>query len=401
MQRNRLSMLERFYFSNSYLCRCLIIFISIFVLNACTATDQRMLMQAVKGKNAEQAAESFVRQKKRQYERDPTALVRDVQNLKALFDQLRGNAGKVWGEKDVNLPSKKKYVKYTNNYRSRALVDFQSGNITVETLNGKYPKSQLKQAIVTTLLTTDDPSATDIFSDKPPGFNGQPYLYGQVLDQDGKSIRYEWRANRFADYLIKHQLKVNKQSKGIRYAVTFPMVGNHHQLRKQKYSEYVLASSAKYQIAPSLIYAIIETESSFNPFAVSPANAYGLMQVVPSTAGKDVYMRIKKRKDKPTKSVLFRPQQNIDIGTAYLHILDDIYLDDLGNNTSREYAVISAYNGGAGNVFKTFSRNRKNAPSVINGLSPSQVFWRLTNKHPRAESRRYLEKVTQYKKKYL
>ncbi|UAA39166.1 membrane-bound lytic murein transglycosylase MltC [Paraneptunicella aestuarii] len=382
------------------LCYLCIAAIALLVLNACTTTDRRMLAQAAKGRNVEQAAESFARQKKHQYQNDPTALVRDVQNLTVLFEQLRGNAGKVWGEKNVNLPSRKKYVKYTDHYRSRALVDFDSGSITVETLNGKAPDSQLKQAIVTTLLTTDDPAETDIFTDTPPNFSGQPYLYGQVLDQEGKAIRYEWRAKRFAEYLIKHHQQRSETSKGTRYSVTFPMVQNHHQLRKQKYSEYVLESSAKYQVPPALIYAIIETESSFNPFAVSPANAYGLMQVVPKTAGKDVYTRIKKRNDQPTRSVLFRPQDNIDIGTAYLHILDDIYLDDLNNHQSREYAVISAYNGGAGNVFKTFSNNRKHAPSVINGLSSSQVYWRLTQKHPRAESRRYLEKVMQYQEKY-
>ena len=279
-------------------------------------------------------------------------------------------------------------------------MDFRAGTITVETINTKNPQQHLKDAIVTTLLTTDDPTATDIFTDESPQFNGQPYLYGQVLDQDKKPIRYPWRASRFADHLLKTHMKSKATDKGTAYYVTLPMERNHAQLRKQKYAQYVLASASKYQIQPELIYAIIETESSFNPFAVSAANAYGLMQVVPSTAGKDVYTRIKKRSDKPTQSVLFKPEENIDIGTAYLHILDDIYLKQVTNSTSREYSIISAYNGGAGNVFKTFSPDRKKAPAVINHLSPSQVYWRLTQKHPRAESRRYLEKVTQFKTKY-
>lgn len=381
--------------------RCTLVVLSIFMLNACSATDQRNFISAVQSNKPDEAIKRFAKRKEQQYKNDPTALVRDIQHLRQLFDQLRDNAGKVWGTKDVNLPSRKKYVKYTDKYQSRALVDFGAGEITVETINAKEPKKQLRQAIVTTLLSTEDPTATDIFTDKAPSFSGRPHLYGQVLDQDGKSIRYEWRAGRFADYLIKRQLKSKTTKKGKSHYVRFPMVNNHNQLRKQKYSEYVLASATKYQIDPSLIYAIIETESSFNPFAVSPANAYGLMQVVPSTAGKDVYTRVKKRGGQPTQSVLFKPEQNIDIGTAYLHILDDIYLKKLNNTKSREYSVISAYNGGAGNVFKTFSKDRKHAPAVINNLSPSQVFWRLTQKHPRAESRRYLEKVTDYKKKYM
>lgn len=383
-----------------FLSRVFLVIAGIFLLNACSATDQRNFIKAVQTNKPDRALKSFAQRKEQQYKNDPSALLRDIQTITKLLDELRGNAGKVWGKKEVSIPSKKKYVKYTDKYRSRALVDFGAGNITVETINAKNPSLQLKQAIVTTLLTTDDPAATDIFTDKKPQFNGKPYLYGQVLDQDRKPIEYQWRASRYADYLIKRQMKSKRTSKGTTHYVSFPMERNHDQLRKQKYSKYVLASASKYQVPPELIYAIIETESSFNPFAVSSANAYGLMQVVPATAGKDVYTRIKKRRDKPTKSVLFKPEQNIDIGTAYLHILNDIYLKKVSNATSREYSIISAYNGGAGNVFKAFSGDRKKAPAVINGLTPSQVYWRLTQKHPKAESRRYLEKVTKFKKKY-
>lgn len=378
-------------------------------LIACSATDQKLLTRAInsasQGKNhstpsLQSISEQFVQQKKQQYRNDPSAIIRDLHNIKALLQQLKNNAGKVWGVDDAHLPSRKKYVKYTDDYRSKATIDFAAGKITVETLNASEPHRQLKQAIVTTLLTTDDPSSTDIFSDRTPQFSGEPHLFGQVLDQDKQPIRFQWRANRFADYLLTNNLQQSRVAKGVRHAVSFDLVKNHHYLRKQQYSEYVLAAANKYQISPTLIYAIIETESSFNPFAVSSANAYGLMQVVPKTAGKDVYQRIKNRSDIPTRSVLFTPAQNIDIGTAYLHILDDIYLKKLQNAQSREYSVISAYNGGAGNVMKTFAKDRASAPSVINRLAPAQVLRRLTQDHPRAESRRYLEKVIEFRKKY-
>lgn len=390
------------------LLRCLVGAATLLLLS-CSATDQRILTSAIQNASNSTSNSSsqfkavtqhFVDQKKQQYQDDPSAIIRDVQNLKSLFERLKNNAGKVWGERDANLPSRKQYVKYTDNYRTKATVDFSAGSIIVETIHANQPKSKLKDAVVTTLLTTDDPSSTDIFSDQTPQFNGEPYLFGQVLDQDRKPIRYQWRANRFAEHLVATQSKQSKVEKGTRHYVTIPLVKNHHHLRKQQYSQYVLASANKYQVSPTLIYAIIETESSFNPFAVSSANAYGLMQVVPKTAGKDVYQRIKKRHDMPTRSVLFTPAKNIDIGTAYLHILDDIYLKKLLNATSREYSVISAYNGGAGNVMKTFSKDRKLAPAVINGLAPAQVYWRLTQKHPRSESRRYLEKVLEFRKKY-
>ena len=69
----------------------------------------------------------------------------------------------------------------------------------------------------------------------------------------------------------------------------------------------LIAAARRYNLEPELIYAIIETESSFNPYAVSHANAYGLMQVVASTAGRDVFERVRKIPGQPTSQQLFDP----------------------------------------------------------------------------------------------
>jgi membrane-bound lytic murein transglycosylase C len=295
-------------------------------------------------------------------------------------------------------------VKYTNDYKARAIVDFEKGSILVETLaDSSQAKtlSNLQQAIVTTLLSTSDPQKTDIFSSDAPQLLGKPYLYQQIVDRDNKPIQYQWRAKRFSKYLTEFNLQKYTKNKKQIYAVRIKMVEKHQHLREEKYSRYVLAAAKRYQLSPQLIYGIIETESSFNPFAVSTANAYGLMQVVPKTAGADVYQRIKKKKGLPTKQQLFDPAFNIDIGSAYLHILNNNYLKAVKNSTSRHYSIISAYNGGAGNVLKTFHSNRKTAMNVLNAKSSNDVYYLLTKKHPKTESRRYLEKVTKAEKKYL
>lgn len=328
----------------------------------------------------------------------------DVNNIKALFEELRRHIKEVWAEDKPQVPDKKKLVKYTNNYKARAIVDFEKGSILVESLaSSSQAKTldNLQRAIVTTLLSTSDPQKTDIFSSETPQLSGKPYLYQQVVDHDNKPIQFQWRANRFSKYLTEFKLqKYNNNNKQI-YAVRIPMVEKHQHLREQKYSTYVLAAAKRYQISPQLIYGIIETESSFNPFAVSAANAYGLMQVVPKTAGADVFERIKKKTGTPTKQQLFDPAFNIDMGSAYLYILNNNYLKDVTNSTSRHYSIISAYNGGAGNVLKTFHTNRKTAMQVLNTKSSQDVYYLLTKKHPRAESRRYLEKVTKAEKTYL
>lgn len=359
-----------------------------------------MLAKAVTSGDPGEVLESYTRQKAVQYQQNPRALVYDLKNLKDLLDELRDNAGGKWGKDKTELPDNDTYVKYSQNYQARAIVDFAAGYVTVETINAEDYRVQLREAIITTLLSTDDPNATDIFSAETPQFTGEPFLYEQVLDQEGVAIRFEWRAGRFAEFLLATQLTTTQDKTGEIHSVTFPLVLNHHQLRKKQYARYVLASAARYQVPANLIFAIIETESSFNPFAVSRANAYGLMQIIPASAGKDVYTRIKGRNDQPTQSVLFRPEDNIDIGTAYLHILDDIYLKNIRQTQSREYATIAAYNGGAGNVFKTFGRNRSAALNAINQLSAQQVHDRIRTRHPKAETRRYLQKVLNFKQHY-
>ncbi len=55
---------------------------------------------------------------------------------------------------------------------------------------------------------------------------------------------------------------------------------------------------------------------------------------------------------------LVDPASNIDTGTAYLAMLNNVYLGGIDNPTSRRYAVITAYNGGAGSVLRVFSNDK-------------------------------------------
>ena len=372
------------------------VFVAVSLLTACTVTDARLIARAIDSKDISTLSDA----KADQYIRNPRVLVRDIKTITELLGQLKSQAEKTWGHEGADLPTSTTFVKYTDGYNSKAIIDFGNGRITVETIAKEHSLGELKHALVATLLATDDPSSTDIFTDRDPDFTGKPFLLGQVVDQDGKAIQFEWRAKRFAEYLIENHRTYVKVSGPSRHSVTFPLVTNHNELRKIKYSDPVLAAAARYQVAPSLIFAIIETESSFNPFAISSANAYGLMQIIPSTAGKDVYSRVKGLKDQPSADVLFDVEANIDIGTAYLHLLDDLYLKSVADPQSRGYATISAYNGGAGNVFKTFGSNREKAIAVMNAEPPSVVYERLVNEHPREETQRYLRKVLAFQNNY-
>ena len=179
------------------------------------------------------------------------------------------------------------------------------------------------------------------------------------------------------------------------------MVRDHLGIRAAKYRSQVTAAAKRFGVSGNLIYAIMKVESDFNPFAVSSAMAVGLMQVVPSTAGSDVYRLLNNRKGQPTAKDLFQPPVNITYGTAYLHLLDTRFLAGITNPVSREYCMIAGYNGGAGAVLRTFDRDRDRAAARINGLPPDTVYATLRDKAPHAETRRYLGKVLEAKKQFV
>ncbi|WP_415720009.1 membrane-bound lytic murein transglycosylase MltC [Photobacterium ganghwense] len=330
----------------------------------------------------------------------PGQFTKDEAALDRLINSFSGQVKRHWGDNDSLIASKRQYVKYTDGYQSRAHVDFERGVVIVETVAKTDPTRHLKDAIATTLLTPDDPAGVDLYSDSAIDLHGKPFLYGQILDQEGKPIEWSWRANRFADYLIDAKLQKRSERFHQVYYVEIPMVADHVDQRGYKYASIVRDASRRYGIAEDLIYAIIKTESSFNPYAVSHANAYGLMQVVPNTAGADVFKLVKNKSGKPTPAYLFDPAKNIDTGTAYFYLLKTRYLKAVNDPLSLHYSMISAYNGGTGGVLNTFHRDRQRAMNDLNRLQPNQVYWALTNKHPKAEARRYLQKVTRFQKEF-
>ncbi|HKB84510.1 MAG TPA: murein transglycosylase domain-containing protein [Burkholderiales bacterium] len=371
----------------------------------------RTVTDIAKADNREAVIREGLKRRADAYERDPRVLVSDLRGLKRDYDNLvsalTGNVNRNWGKKETRLPGRTSYIKYTQNYKSRAIVDFDTGAIIVETVDDKDPRTSLKNAIVTTLLTPDDPRAVDLFSDKPVTLTSdrEPYLLGLVQDQAGKPIATPAQAENYADYLLQRQAQTRKVDlqDGARDAlfVNFALVANFQNKQAEKYRAVVSKYAAQHKVSPSLVYAVIRTESNFNPFAVSGAPAYGMMQLVPSSGGREAYRTVKGRDEMPSKEYLFDAQNNIELGTAYLGTLSSRQLDYVSNATSREYCVISAYNTGPSNVLKAFSKDKVAAVNSINSLEPPGVYEKLRTNLPHEETRQYLVRVVGYRKQFL
>ena len=198
--------------------------------------------------------------------------------------------------------------------------------------------------------------------------------------------------------LKKSKINPTVKMKVLKYTADLPK--NTLSQRAKKYKPMVEKQSQRFDIPAALVMAIMHSESAFQPDAKSAVPAYGLMQIVPRTAGHDVNKAIRKI-DKPMLvKDLYQPNINIETGSAYLDILDKRYLKSITNPQSRLYCTIAAYNTGAGNVAKAFntSGNRRNinkAAKEINQLTPSQVYDVLMNKLPYDETKHYLKKVSQ------
>ena len=376
----------------------LIILFFVLFFNACATSDYNSIMRAGLSRNPTMAFETFARNKSIHYIRHPKQLQADIKFLV----NFTHNISKSWGRGNVIVPQKREYVKYLQNYKSRALINFTKGTVKVETLGDK---KSLKKSIVTTLLLPDDPESVDLFGAKDVKLGSTPYLFGEIKDDMGKNIRYRWRANRYANILLKHNYKTATIKRNGRYVkisyVEFPMVKDHTDVRIAKFKPLVRKYAKKYNISENLVYAIIKTESDFNQFAVSGSGAYGLMQIIPKTAGRDAYLHVKGYKHTPSKTYLFNARNNIELGVAYLNILNKKYLAGIYNPVSREYCVISAYNTGSGNVLKTFSKNRNRAKRTINALTPNRVYKKLRHNLPYVETRNYLKKVVTAKKEFV
>ncbi len=339
------------------------------------------------------------------YALNPKAFERDLKRFASVLKAFRRAVGGEWGEEEIKVPRPKEYIKYTQNYLSRASVDFDAGLITVETVDQENPRKSLKNAIVTTLLTPDDPRAVDLYSAGEVKLGDEPFLYREVKDHEGRDIRWAWRAERFADHLLADSIQTREVKAGGRLKtvtyVLIGMVGDHHHVRAAKYRPLVERFAGEFGLSRNLLYAVIRTESDFNPYAVSAAPAFGLMQIVPQSAGRDVEKFLNRSDGIPSREFLFVPENNIRYGAAYLHLLMNKYLDGVADPLSREYCAIAAYNTGSGNVLRTFDRDRSRALSAINALPPLGLYQTLREKLPYAETRDYLAKVLDAKKDFV
>ena len=324
-----------------------------------------------------------------------------------------------WGEFKESAPAQ--WVSYEPSGSVRRSVDYQTGQVEVEMLVDKgtgidQVKTSLDMSVFRLMNTTEqDAFESDVVASR---VEQRLASFDRVLEKGELSDDRLFSMNDLLSLQMNHDgyLKVSSRAKNVATTdvrpaqipgkdivrVAFKIPHSIHQ-KAAKYAAAVTAAAEKEKINDELIYAIMETESSFNPMAKSHIPAYGLMQIVPKTAGKDATNYLFGKAKILAPSYLYKPENNIKIGAAYLHVLHYKYMRKVKDMESRMYCAIAAYNTGSTNVAKAFINRASFNKAVpeINKLSPAEVYQKLKQYLPRKETRNYIEKVAKRMQKYL
>ncbi len=155
----------------------------------------------------------------------------------------------------------------------------------------------------------------------------------------------------------------------------------------QAYKEAVEKAEDEFSLSTSLIWSIMRQESAFRPRAVSPSNAYGLMQMLAGTAKETAkWLRVK---NFSVTSDVFDPAVNIRFGTHFLSRMTRKYKNVVP-------LAVASYNVGPGNLDRWLSHRsdlsewEKIGPDRDDDIWMDELPWEETSFYVKAVMRNYL-----------
>ena len=369
--------------------------------------------------------------------------------IEAAFQRLKTEAEAVWGQDDAVLPTQSVWVDYSEDMQSRRQFDFEEGVLKIEQIvDDKATQADLMDSLVASVAEAESDTEADLSEkdtvlnyaketlaaqnialSEAPASSNAPVLEGlmevdntevaaSIETQLGSALQAPVAANAgsggaaanapdqgaeaeaSSSEIIVSSAILSSGAKKV--TVTIPFAVDYLSESAQRYQNQVIEEANRRGLPPSLVYAIMETESHFNPRARSHIPAFGLMQLVPSSGGLDAYHYVYGEKLVLGPEYYFNPDQNVELGTAYLDLLLTRYLRAVENEESRTLCAIAAYNTGAGNVARSFSGGTsvRGAAPLINALEPEAVYEHLIANLPYEETRNYVKKVTKARERY-
>lgn len=329
------------------------------------------------------------------------------------YANFKKKMGNLWGSDNVIESTNKDWVEYSDDGNSRSSVDFEKGEATIEIILTteeeqsevsleKKVEDKIKELIVSRGKTKD----YDTEKEKAVPLQETAVLENQIQTPSGEVVT-EDNIDEGVKEIVKETVVKKKEITGDdgkkRQVVTvkLDLLPDHVRTRAEKYKNEVEKYCEKYDVDPAMAYAVMQTESSFNPKAKSHVPAYGLMQIVPASAGKDCAQSLKKPFSKPTANYLYEPENNIEMGVHYLHLLKKRYYTKVEDSDSQDLCVIASYNTGAGNVARALRGDTKISKAIpqINAMSYEELF-KYFERNLLPETQNYIRKVTERMKAF-
>lgn len=146
------------------------------------------------------------------------------------------------------------------------------------------------------------------------------FVYAEIyryIDENGVTCYTDTPFNKKANRIMKEKKHISASHKESSFSCEDPSI----------YHDIINEKATAYDLDPTLIKAVIKTESNWNSRAVSSKGAIGLMQLMPATANE---MNV---------SNPFDPEDNIEGGAKYLRYLLERFNGDLT-------LALAAYNAG-------------------------------------------------------
>ena len=140
-----------------------------------------------------------------------------------------------------------------------------------------------------------------------------------------------------------------------------------------KYRDEVIAAADEYGIDPAMLFAVIKTESGFDPDAVSYLGARGLMQIMPETFEWIRYKLDEENDPDMTFDNMYNAEDNIRYGCFLLG-----YLTDTFGELSE---VAAAYHAGSGSVSSWLEDSRYTQNGILTDI-------------PNPDTAHYVDKIT-------
>ena len=331
-----------------------------------------------------------------------------VKAEKEAYEKFVKEMSAMWGGSNVAESTEKDWVEYSDDGKSRSVVDFEQGEATIEIIiTPEEEKSEekieekveekIKELIVNKGTTKD----YDSEKEKALPLQETPVLENQIQTPSGELVteeNVEESVKEIVQEVVVEKKEITGDDGETRQVVTvkLDLVPDHIKTRAEAYKNEVETYCRKYEVNPAMVYAVMQTESSFNPKAKSYVPAYGLMQIVPTSAGKDCAASLNKSFSQPTANYLYEPENNIEMGVHYLYLLNKRYYTKVTDPDSRDLCVIASYNTGAGNVARALRGDTKISKAIpqINEMSYEELFKYFENKLL-PETQNYIRKVTE------